>query len=211
MPQQPGALTMGWDAQPEPSASSSSQPATGARMPQQPGALTMGWDVPEEAAVQATSPAQLAAKSVATTHTPAHGVKSPAATLLGLQAPWAQQAAHAEPAQAAPHASPPPSGATAAYVAQQSPAAHAPYAPPQMPAGAPAYAPNQLSPHQAAAPQSTNAAASTSKADPNTTLRTRNDVDDGLDKPPKNMLPIYALVGVVVIAAIVVAIVLATR
>jgi hypothetical protein len=138
-------------------------------------------------------------------------VKSPAATLLGLQAPWAQQAPRTEPAQAAPQASPPPSGATAAYVAQQPPAAHAPYAPPQMPAGAPQYVPNQLSPHQAAAPQSTRAAASTSKADPNTTLRTRGDADDGLDKPPKNMLPIYALVGVVVIAAIVVAIVLATR
>jgi hypothetical protein len=35
--------------------------------------------------------------------------------------------------------------------------------------------------------------------------------DDGLDKPPKNMLPIYALIAVVVIAGAIVAFVLLNR
>jgi hypothetical protein len=46
---------------------------------------------------------------------------------------------------------------------------------------------------------------------PDSTLRTRDAGDSMLDRPPRNMLPIYALIGVVVIAAIIVAIVLATR
>ena len=49
-----------------------------------------------------------------------------------------------------------------------------------------------------------------SRVDPNTTLKTRK-TDDDLDKPPRNMLPIYALIGVVVIAAIIVGLVLATQ
>ena len=38
-----------------------------------------------------------------------------------------------------------------------------------------------------------------------------NAADDDLDKPPKNMMPIYALVGLVVIGAIIAAIVFATQ
>ena len=53
------------------------------------------------------------------------------------------------------------------------------------------------------------AAAPPSGASPDTTLRTRpNAGDSSLDKPPKNMLPIYALIGVVVVAAVIVLIVL---
>ncbi|HEY5928643.1 MAG TPA: hypothetical protein VIV11_43455, partial [Kofleriaceae bacterium] len=62
MAQTPGALTMGWDAQPEPvapaqpepttpapkPAAAQPQPMSGARVPQKPGALTMGWDAMPE-------------------------------------------------------------------------------------------------------------------------------------------------------------------
>jgi hypothetical protein len=50
-----------------------------------------------------------------------------------------------------------------------------------------------------------------SSAAPDTTLRTRPRADDSaLDKPPRNMLPIYVLIGLVAVAAIVVVIVLVT-
>ena len=42
-------------------------------------------------------------------------------------------------------------------------------------------------------------------ASPETTLRTRPSPDDSaLDRPPKNMLPVYALLGIALIAVIVV-------
>jgi hypothetical protein len=210
MPQQPGALTMGWDAVPDPTAPAPA-PATGARNPQQPGALTMGWDVPEEAAQQAVSPAALAAKSVATTHTisqPAPG-KSPQATLLGMQAPWTKPSAPTPAASQAPqqqYAPPqmPPGSPTPN--AQQQPSTQ--YAPPQMPHDAPStvhVAPEMMMPQPAPQPTAPPPAAA-----PSTTLQTRAS-GDGLDKPPKNMLPIYALIGVIVIAAAIVAVVLLTQ
>jgi hypothetical protein len=81
------------------------------------------------------------------------------------------------------------------------------YAPPQMPASAAAPQATRDAPSQPhVAPTASQPAAS----DPNTTLRTRNS-DDGLDTPPKNRMPIYALIGVVVIAAAIVAVVLMTQ
>ncbi|HEY5950498.1 MAG TPA: hypothetical protein VIV40_33635, partial [Kofleriaceae bacterium] len=130
--------------------------------------------------------------------------------------PPVQQSASAQP-YAQP--SPPYAQPNPAYA---QPPTGSPYAPPQMPqGGAPSgYAPQHPG-HYAqspGAPQPTADAPSqphavppgASTADPNTTLRTRG-TEDGLDKPPKNMLPIYALIGLVVIAAAVVAIILATR
>lgn len=62
-----------------------------------------------------------------------------------------------------------------------------------------------------AAPSTHAAPAASQPAAPDSTLRTRDAGDSALDRPPRNMLPIYALIGVVVVAAIVVAIVLAMQ
>jgi DNA polymerase-3 subunit gamma/tau len=299
-PQKPGALTMGWDAMPEPVAPA--QPSSSPQAQQIPGPLTMGWDVPEVPAQQETvTPASLAEKAVATSHAPAArspaAKVSPAATLIGMQAPWLAEAQqHGAPA-AQPHvaasAQPAPiAGATQAYSAQQPPfvqstsptqqpsiggstqaynaqqpsfaqsasvaqpsafaqdasAAQQPpfaqntspaasttaqlppsYAPPQMPAphvppgfeppNPAQYAPPQMPPAQvspaqlAQQPGSPYAphAAPQPAYDPNPTLKTRSTPDDALDKPPKNMLPIYALIGVVLIAGLFAAIFFATR
>ena len=187
MPQKPGALTMGWDAQPEPA----SEPS-GPRMPATPGALTMGWDVPEEPPATPVSPAALAAQAIETTHEPvtpaASATKSPAGTMLGIQAPWTQSAA--QPASG-------PAGAPSAAGAEHSPATHAPDGTPAM---------------QQPASRSTSAEASSSRAtSAEATQRTRGNPDDDLDRPPRNLLPIYALIALVVVGAIIVAIVLATR
>jgi hypothetical protein len=47
-------------------------------------------------------------------------------------------------------------------------------------------------------------------AAPSTTLQTRSSTEN-LDKPPKNMLPIYALIAVIVVAGAIVAVVLLTQ
>jgi len=183
LPQKPGALTMGWDAQPEAVAA----PTNGPHLPQKPGALTMGWDAqPEpEPAHAPVSPAALAAKSIATSHVPvASPAKSPAATLLGIQAPWQEKA---PPAVAAPVVAP---------------AAAEPIVAP------PIVAPPIVAPPIVATP-SIEVAPSASSSQPAASTE-RMVADSDLDKPPRNMLPIYAVIGVLVIAAAVVAIVLAT-
>ena len=178
---------MGWDAQPEPAPEPS-----GPRMPASPGALTMGWDVPEEPPATPVSPAALAAQAIETTHEPvtpaASATKSPAGTMLGIQAPWTQSAP--QPASG-------PAGAPSAAGAEHSPATHAPDGTPAM---------------QQPASRSTSAEASSSRAtSAEATQRTRGNPDDDLDRPPRNLLPIYALIALVVVGAIIVAIVLATR
>jgi hypothetical protein len=49
--------------------------------------------------------------------------------------------------------------------------------------------------------------------DPNTTLKTKQPAgaDDGLDKPPKNMMPIYAVIVVVLLVGAALAIYFATQ
>jgi hypothetical protein len=99
-----------------------------------------------------------------------------------------------------------PTSAAAPYEAPQGIAAS------QMPQGnaAPQSSHAALAPHAAPVPQAAHYAPPQAPAAASSTAQ-RSAADDGLDKPPKNMLPIYALVGVIVIGAIIAAIVFATQ
>jgi hypothetical protein len=186
-PQQPGALTMGWEVPPEEPA-----PAQQAKAPQQPGALTLGWEIPEEPAQsQAISPSQLAAR--------AKPEPSAKATLLGI----------------APIRDEPKFSATQ-RAAQPIPAVEAPSTVEIAPILHEPQQTSQAGPHQAIsaqepskyAPQSTQSPAYSPVPASQPRVSTNT---EGLDKPPRNMLPIYAIIGLVVVAGIVVAIILLTQ
>ena len=211
-PQQPGALTMGWEVPPE------QQPAPGPKAPQQPGALTMGWDVPDQPAGESQGPrvpqqpgaltmgwevpdapaqeqAPVSPSSLAASAKPDPSAKS---TLLGMM-PIRDDVG--VPTFSAPHrvAQPLPVSAPSSSV-EISPLLHqaSPAGPHQaIQAGDSAYTPQ-------AAPAAPYSPVPTEK------VRTGTNTEN-LDKPPRNMLPIYAAIGLVVIAAIVIAIVLFTQ
>jgi hypothetical protein len=207
VPQQPGALTMGWDAQPEPAPAAAQV---------SPAALASRSVATSNTPMQ---PAQAGKPKAA-----------PAATLFGVQAPKvgqpvaqvaqvAQRVPSAEPSptvhvepsymQAQPQAqyAPPPQPAQmpagAPYAQAQ---AQAPYAPlpssappePQMPASAPPYQASNP-PHAAPIPAH-DPPRQVPSAAPQQTSAAPSEADDQLDKPPRNLLPIYAAIALLVLA-----------
>ena len=187
-PQQPGALTMGWEVPEEPG-----QSAAGPRVPSQPGALTMGWEVPEEPGQSAVTPSSLAAAA-------AKPEPSAKATLLGM-APIRDQVGV-------------PTFSASQRVAQPLPATSAPSTVEISPVLQQA---SQAGPHQAIqaneppSPYTPQAAPSAAYSPVHAETSRAGSNTESLDKPPRNMLPIYAVIGLVVLAGIAVAIVLLTQ
>lgn len=189
-PQQPGALTMGWDVPDQPA------DAQGPRVPQQPGALTMGWDVPD----QPQEPAPVTPSALAAQAKPEQSAK---ATLLGM-APIRDQVG--VPTFSAPHrvAQPLPISAPSSSVEISPVLQQASQAGPHQAISAPEPAPAPSPYTPKAAPSAPYSPVPAEK--PRSGTNTEN-----LDTPPRNMLPIYAVIGLVVIAAIVIAIFVLTQ